>query len=93
MEQYVEMRVEDLYQSLVRFVDDNDGGTAPSKIAFSKSLQSLGFTKKRSADGVRYVCYGVSEKDFGQSVLIDMFHEDDATHNYAEDYDAFNKED
>lgn len=93
MEQYVEMRVEDLYQSMVRFVDDNDGGTAPSKIAFSKSLQSLGFTKKRSADGVRYVCYGVSEKDFGQSVLIDMFHEDDATHNYAEDYDAFNKED
>lgn len=83
----------DMYASFAKFCEDNDADTTPSKIAFGRSLQALGFTKKRAADGIYFVCYGAYARDLKEPALIDAIHDNEAAHDYSQDDDSFILED
>ncbi len=87
------VKASDMYASFTRFCDDNDAAKVPSMISFSRSLQSLGFTKRRASDGIYFVCYGAYQEELKEPILIDMIHDNEATHDYTQDIDSFNKED
>ena len=88
-EESVKIPTAELYDSLVRFCNDNET-EVPSRQKFGHTMGKFGFAKQHFADGYRYIIYGCNEERLAEHFLIQ---DANMQIEYIEEKGTFIKED
>ena len=88
-----EIRADLLYDCFVKFCENNDVENIWSKNKFGFTMSKLNFAKERRKDGISYVCYGATEEQLIQPMIVDMLKDYGGDAYTSDDKDSYIKED
>lgn len=85
-----------MYECFKKFCENNDEDVPMSRSHFGRALSKLEFEKKRRADGIYVIVYGVTEQKLRTPMLIDMLKDTEEkrmTDKYEKDGKSYIKDD